>query len=243
MSDIEITSYLGRLTGKTVSAQEVVRLSSPQRAALGSWLRRQGFAFSNAVLQRGAFTVASLLNEIADNAQVSPPPEASASKPVPSSDTGLRVGIDIEHISMLPDAVDYREHEFYRENYTPAEIAYCLQQSDSKTSLCGLWAAKEAVVKALGAPDKHSLRDVEIRHDAHGRPGFAGGQLSISHSGPVCVAVFISLSQPAAPAERPVERLPSPPVEAPQPRSLRARIINIARRRDVSRGAEHLRQS
>jgi phosphopantetheine--protein transferase-like protein len=106
------------------------------------------------------------------------------------------VGIDLELVSTLPDATDYREHEFYRENFAPEEISHCLLQTDAKTSLCGLWAAKEAVAKALGMGTvrESGLRSIAIRHDESGRPWYEVGELSISHSGGFCVAVFIVLA-------------------------------------------------
>lgn len=99
----------------------------------------------------------------------------------------------MEQTMSMPDAVDYRAHEFYRDNFTPAEIAYCLQRNDPKKSLCGLWAAKEAAVKALGRDSTAGLHSIEIEHDNNGRPFCKLGEVSISHSGDLSIAIFVAL--------------------------------------------------
>jgi phosphopantetheinyl transferase (holo-ACP synthase) len=101
------------------------------------------------------------------------------------------VGIDIQHVAKMPVATDYRLDPFYNSNFTPAEIAHCICQEDARLSFCGLWAAKEAILKTASDSDKPmDLSAIEIAHDASGRPDFAGGDLSISHDGDVCVAIF-----------------------------------------------------
>ena len=110
------------------------------------------------------------------------------------------VGIDIEHCDNLPAAADPRTDSFYVENFTPAEIAYCHRQPKPRESFCGLWCAKEAAKKC--GEEFMNLRplDLEITHDAHGRPLLSvlrdGKQeiqrhcvLSISHTNDVSVAV------------------------------------------------------
>lgn len=191
MSQEKIAAYLQRLTGGAVDATTPLRLSSTQRATAAAWMRREGIAFSAGVLQRTAFSLPALLGE--GGPQMSAISRAAQTPamiaPLPGS---LRVGIDLEHVANLPDTVDYREHEFYRENFTPAEIAYCLQRADAKTSLCGLWAAKEAILKARGdSIFPKALGAIEIQHDDSGRPTTQGGALSVSHSNGFCVAMFV----------------------------------------------------
>ena len=107
------------------------------------------------------------------------------------------VGIDIEEVERLPEAADHREHPFYRDNFTPAEISYAVMQPNPRASFCGMWAAKEAVLKSgiASAPNGH-LGSIEIEHDARGRPGYRGSQLSISHTERTAVAVCIAASHP-----------------------------------------------
>jgi phosphopantetheine--protein transferase-like protein len=194
MNHEKLASYLQRLTGNPVDQHSLLRLSSAQRAALTSWLRREGIPYAAAALSLPAFTISDLLEP---GGEIVPKPAANRTPPAASRSRSLvsrlRVGIDMEQTSSLPDALDYREHEFYRDNFTPAEIAYCLQRSDAKNSLCGLWAAKEAIIKALG-DDAGEPRTLEIGHDASGKPTCLLGELSISHSGDFCIAVFVAMA-------------------------------------------------
>ena len=112
----------------------------------------------------------------------------------------LGIGIDIEAVAALPEADDYREAGFYRDTFTPSEIAYCLRQPNVRASFCGTWATKEAILKAGLAPMALSdLRQVEIQRDEDGRPVFPGASLSISHTGDTAVAVCLALSAPKPP--------------------------------------------
>jgi len=56
--------------------------------------------------------------------------------------------------------------------YTPEEAAYIQQAYVMEARAAGLWAAKEAVVKAFGTGFSEGIgfHDVEIRHSASGQP-------------------------------------------------------------------------
>jgi len=74
-------------------------------------------------------------------------------------------------------------------------------------SLAGYWAAKEALIKALGNPSGLSFQDVQVVKDDLGKPrlelsgetdirasqmGIANWHLSISHDGGMAIAVVIA---------------------------------------------------
>jgi phosphopantetheine--protein transferase-like protein len=110
------------------------------------------------------------------------------------------VGIDIEEVAALPRVADLRRETFYTQNFTPAEIAYCILQADPYVSLAGLWAAKEAIVKADGQWRNRPFNTIEIGHTMDGKPEFASMGLSISHAGGVAVAVaFLGTKTSSAP--------------------------------------------
>ena len=108
-------------------------------------------------------------------------------------------GIDIEHVDRFLD----REDDFYTEIFTQAEIAYCRSKSWPQQHFCGIYCAKEALSKALSGVAKNlTYRDLEVAHDANGRPYFVQTDvlstmnisLSISHTKDTAVAsVFIAL--------------------------------------------------
>jgi phosphopantetheine--protein transferase-like protein len=101
------------------------------------------------------------------------------------------IGIDIELISAMPLVNDFRESEFYKMNFAPAEIAYCILQKDPYASFTGLFAAKEALIKADNGLQIKNFNTIVIDHLPMGKPVFPGFQLSISHTGETVVAVAI----------------------------------------------------
>lgn len=119
-------------------------------------------------------------------------PDTPPASLAPLSQQGPAIGIDIEELANLPVAEDYREHPFYRETFTPREISHCILQGNPAASFAGLFAAKEAIVKAEGGAGR-PLDRIEITHDQRGKPLADGYELSISHSGPLAVAVAIRL--------------------------------------------------
>lgn len=103
--------------------------------------------------------------------------------------TGGGLGIDIESIENFEVVQDYRENIFYKENFSPREISYCLLQHDARISLAGLFAAKEALIKADNSLAGVPFNAFEIEHDKNGKPFFKNFTLSISHAGQYATAV------------------------------------------------------
>jgi holo-[acyl-carrier protein] synthase len=83
----------------------------------------------------------------------------------------LGVGTDIVHVPRLA-AVFGRHPTFATRVFTPGEIAYCESHRDSVPRFAARFAAKEAVLKALGTglADGMNWRDVEVVNDADRRP-------------------------------------------------------------------------
>lgn len=107
------------------------------------------------------------------------------------ADQGAGLGIDIESIASLPVTHDFRKEEFYKMNFTAAEIAYCVLQPDPYASFTGLFAAKEAIVKADGDYRNKTFNSFEISHTSEGRPIHPGFNLSVSHAAGLAVAVAV----------------------------------------------------
>ena len=190
---LRLCEYLGRMRGEVIEADRVLSLRSIERAALASWLRKAGTPFKlNALLSGASFRISDLLLTSQPMTQELAPAAALAPTS-PKNGSVSQLGIDIEDLTALPQADDYREHPFYRDNFTPAEIAYCIRQRDARASFCGTWAAKEAILKARSVPIKMlDLRDIEIARDASGRPVHPGCVVSISHCATSAVAVCLA---------------------------------------------------
>jgi holo-[acyl-carrier protein] synthase len=118
----------------------------------------------------------------------------------------MTVGTDIIEIDRIRRAAVSRP-AFWDRILTPEEKRYCRSKADGAASLAGRFAAKEAVMKALGAGlTEFSFRDIEIINDTSGAPflrltqkvldrmeraGIGGIALSISHSRDYAMAVAI----------------------------------------------------
>jgi phosphopantetheine--protein transferase-like protein len=109
------------------------------------------------------------------------------------TDQGAGLGIDIEAIASLPVTHDFRKEEFYKMNFTAAEIAYCVLQPDPYASFAGLFAAKEAIVKASGDYRNKTFNAIEISHSSEGRPIHPGFNLSVSHTAGLAVGVAVRI--------------------------------------------------
>jgi len=114
----------------------------------------------------------------------------------------MNIGIDIEEISAMPRVSDFREDEFYKMNFSPAEIAFCILKPDPYASLAGLFAAKEAIVKADHHYRSKPFNSIVIEHLPNGKPVHDKFHLSISHTNTTAAAVAVriesgSLTTPA----------------------------------------------
>jgi phosphopantetheine--protein transferase-like protein len=110
-----------------------------------------------------------------------------------SYETGRGVGIDIEEVDSMPKTNDFREDEFYKMNFSSSEIAYCILQSAPYASFAGLFAAKEAIVKADNSIKNKPFNAIVINHEPEGKPVYAGFNLSISHTNSIAIAIAVQM--------------------------------------------------
>jgi len=86
----------------------------------------------------------------------------------------LGLGMDVCSVERLARVLDGPNGTRFRERvYTATEVATCEGRSDAATAYAARFAAKEALVKALGAPPGLRWRDMEVVKAANGAPGFA----------------------------------------------------------------------
>ncbi|MBI2952320.1 holo-ACP synthase [bacterium] len=81
------------------------------------------------------------------------------------------VGVDLVEVDRVQKAVERWGDRFLRRVYTGAEVDYCFQKGEKYRSLAARFAAKEAVMKALGTGWKRGVRWVDI--EVVRRPGAA----------------------------------------------------------------------
>lgn len=120
----------------------------------------------------------------------------------------MHVGIDIVDVERIRTAIKRSGEGFITRVYTAAEIDYIGNLQENAESAAGIWAAKEAAVKALGCGFRDGIlfQDMHVAHEQQGRPylvfsgrflivmqesGLTSASLSISHCATHAVAAVI----------------------------------------------------
>ena len=119
----------------------------------------------------------------------------------------LTTGVDIVNVARINKILLDNRGQFYNKIFTVEEINYIEEKGNKATTVAGLFAAKEAVSKALGTGiGVLGWKDVEILHEPIGRPyinftkrgekiaddlGIAELQISISHEKEYAIAFVV----------------------------------------------------
>ncbi len=84
----------------------------------------------------------------------------------------IGIGTDITECLRIARMIERHGELFIDRVYTPDEISYCQSRKQSTQHFAGRWAAKEALLKALGTGWRKGItwRDLEIRNEASGKP-------------------------------------------------------------------------
>jgi len=124
----------------------------------------------------------------------------------------IGVGTDITECLRIARMIERHGELFIERVYTPEEVKYCRDRKQATQHFTGRWAAKEAVLKALGTGWRRGIswRDIEIRNTPGGQPvvavrgglrevveqlGVAEIHVSISHCRTHAVAVAIAVGK------------------------------------------------
>jgi holo-[acyl-carrier protein] synthase len=91
--------------------------------------------------------------------------------------TVIGIGTDIVDCLRIAQMIERHGELFLTRVYTPREIEYCSSRKAATQHYAGRWAAKEAILKALGTGWSRGIRwrDMEIRNDSAGKPSVALG--------------------------------------------------------------------
>ncbi len=87
------------------------------------------------------------------------------------------IGTDIVECLRIAQMIERHGELFVGRVYTPHEIEYCSTRKAATQHYAGRWAAKEAVLKAMGTGWIRgvSWRDIEVRNEQGGKPTIALG--------------------------------------------------------------------
>ena len=82
------------------------------------------------------------------------------------------IGTDIVECLRIAQMIERHGELFITRVYTEHEIEYCQSRKQATQHFAGRWAAKEAVLKALGTGWRRGIswRDVEVRNLRSGSP-------------------------------------------------------------------------
>ena len=98
----------------------------------------------------------------------------------------IGIGTDITETLRIAQMIERHGELFVNRVYTPHEVQYCSVRKAATQHYAGRWAAKEAVLKALGTGWARGIRwlDVEVQNEIGGRPHIvlSGGALEVSRS-------------------------------------------------------------
>ena len=80
------------------------------------------------------------------------------------------IGIDIVKIGRIEAVVEKWGNRFLGKVFTQNEISYCYKKRTPYLSLSVRFAAKEALIKAIGSEVPVSLTDIEVTNADTGKP-------------------------------------------------------------------------
>ena len=80
------------------------------------------------------------------------------------------IGIDLVKIERMREAADKWGRKFLERIFTEMEIKYCYERKEPYLSLAVRFAAKEALIKAIGSEVFVPLTDIEIMNFENGKP-------------------------------------------------------------------------
>lgn len=112
------------------------------------------------------------------------------------------IGIDLEENKRIGDLIQKRGNLFLKRVFTEAEINYCREKKDNFASFTARFAAKEALLKALGTGlrDGFRWRDIELLNNDKGKPyfNFYGKVKQVNNDAKVHVSVSHTSTQAMA---------------------------------------------
>lgn len=131
---------------------------------------------------------------------------------LPAETNVVAVGLDIESVARVRDAMARHGESFSEKVFTDDECAYCSSRGNAAAeSFAARWAAKEAFAKALGTGigEAFAMTDAGVVPDANGAPffklsaraekklrerGAARALVSLSHTRELAAAIVVFVS-------------------------------------------------
>jgi len=104
-------------------------------------------------------------------------------------------GIDIIKVARIKEISEKWGDKFLKRIFTGNEISYCYQKRDPYGSLAVRFAAKEALIKAIGSEIPVSFTDMEVINSSTGKPALkVAGKLEAFFKNRSIKTIHLSLS-------------------------------------------------
>ena len=84
----------------------------------------------------------------------------------------LGIGSDVVECLRVARMIEHHGEQFIHRVFTPNEVKFCNRSPVATQQSAGRWAAKEAVLKALGTGWSKGVQwtDIEVHNESGGRP-------------------------------------------------------------------------
>lgn len=112
----------------------------------------------------------------------------------------IGIGLDLVSIPRMRAITERWQDQFLTRLFTQAERDYCLRRATPYASLAARFAAKEAMLKALGTGWTGGIRwvDIQVVNDATGKPtAHVSGRVKELMADIGATAIHVSLSHEA----------------------------------------------
>jgi holo-[acyl-carrier protein] synthase len=95
----------------------------------------------------------------------------------------LGIGTDIVEVLRIAQMIERHGELFLTRVFTPHEVEYCTARKAATQHYAGRWAAKEAVLKALGTGWARGIswQDIEVHNEPGGKPLLRIGGVAREH--------------------------------------------------------------
>jgi phosphopantetheine--protein transferase-like protein len=172
-----LNEFIANLTGQ--HGLTLSQLTSAQKARAIAWARDSGVEIDGG------------LTPVVENENISAH-DGNSYESVPSQ---VKTGIDIQSIKeFFPLPIDDLKSDKSLLNiFTMSEMSYAESKAEPLTHLTGMFALKEAIMKASNAM-LEDISVIEITHDSGGAPKHGDYTLSLSYTGDLVVAIAIAIS-------------------------------------------------
>jgi holo-[acyl-carrier protein] synthase len=109
----------------------------------------------------------------------------------------IGIGTDIVEVLRIAQMIERHGELFLTRVFTPHEVEYCTARKAATQHYAGRWAAKEAVLKALGTGWARGIswQDIEVYNEPGGKPLIRIGGVAREHCERLRIAnMLISIS-------------------------------------------------